>query len=952
MRQVEEALARQVIYGGDLATNLLEVALVDEAALTRIVAESWRVPAAPSGELPVAPEPAQLIALDVAVKRSIVPIGLEGEILVLAVVEPMTADLEEQLMFALGVAIEQRAAPAVRVHQAIARLYGQPLDPRMRRLVARLSGHSLPAGTTPVPLPNLTSSPPRAASSVPRKPTTGTPPLGMPLARIVLASTERVDRSSDKSPASPSSKPPSRRRNSPLFPAMHAAALSEATALLEPSPTAEAEREPERRPLESVAPPTPVLPERRAGLLQRDVPSGVRSARRRRGPITLEIAKQDVADIADRDVLLGLFFDFTRQFFDYAALFLVHGDIAEGRDAFGAGATREQVVGIGVPLDMPSLMATAREQRRPIMGGGTADGLDAVLLADLQRPRDARITVVPVAVRTRVVALVLGDCTDGAIDSADLDQVTALTAVVGKALERIIVQRKRGGLSTSAMPVVPSPTARSATPPAGRSMQAAPVSESPPPSQPSSVPPPTPVHVTIAMSSMPPPPANVVTVRKISGPPIPREEPDYVASSTMSPFPAFAPPSIELSMRITAPSPSEAESRPASALPPAAPPNDDEAPGPSSAPPPRPPANDVHDATRAPQGPIDAGPISEELDSRALFEALGWETGAEEPEAAPPSSAIAVPPHIPPVRHASSADALPSVIVDLDQELSAIVDRVVKGDTDETAEGELLRQGERAMPAIMARFPGPVTIDRERVTSAALPPRASECGPILRLVARERKVALPFVLDRLTSPDREIRGWATHLLCEMPYAEAIPHALDRLKDSDPGVRTSAAHAIAVVGKAFPELTRDAIRDLVTSPKSADRAAAMQAIARLRLTTLGPELMGALEDSDASVALAAHQALVHVTCQNFGSDPKPWRKWWEVNASRHRIEWLIDALTHDVSEIRRAAGEELRATTREYFGYSSELPPRDRDRTQQRYRDWWITEGRVRFRRRP
>ena len=110
-------------------------------------------------------------------------------------------------------------------------------------------------------------------------------------------------------------------------------------------------------------------------------------------------------------------------------------------------------------------------------------------------------------------------------------------------------------------------------------------------------------------------------------------------------------------------------------------------------------------------------------------------------------------------------------------------------------------------------------------------------------------------------------------------------------------------------------------------------------------------MGALEDSDAAVAQAAHEALRHVTCQNFGNEGRPWRKWWEVNASRHRIEWLIDALTHDVSEIRRAAGEELRATTREYFGYSSELPPRDRDRTQQRYRDWWITEGRVRFRRR-
>src|ERR1700722_6402135 len=106
MRQVEEALARQVIYGGDLVTNLLEVARVDEVVLTLLLAESMRL----------APAPA------------------------------------EQLRFALGMNLEQRAAPAVRVHQAMARAYGVPLDRRMLRLIARLGGDSPDAGSTPPPL--------------------------------------------------------------------------------------------------------------------------------------------------------------------------------------------------------------------------------------------------------------------------------------------------------------------------------------------------------------------------------------------------------------------------------------------------------------------------------------------------------------------------------------------------------------------------------------------------------------------------------------------------------------------------------------------------------------------------------------------------------------------------------------------------------------------------------
>jgi hypothetical protein len=100
-----------------------------------------------------------------------------------------------------------------------------------------------------------------------------------------------------------------------------------------------------------------------------------------------------------------------------------------------------------------------------------------------------------------------------------------------------------------------------------------------------------------------------------------------------------------------------------------------------------------------------------------------------------------------------------------------------------------------------------------------------------------------------------------------------------------------------------------------------------------------------------MAEPARRALVAVTRQDFAGDARKWGSWWTANEKRHRIEWLIDALNHDVSDIRRAAGEELKALTKEYFGFSDDLPPRERERAQQRYRDWWVTEGRGRFRRR-
>jgi hypothetical protein len=341
---------------------------------------------------------------------------------------------------------------------------------------------------------------------------------------------------------------------------------------------------------------------------------------------------------------------------------------------------------------------------------------------------------------------------------------------------------------------------------------------------------------------------------------------------------------------------------------------------------------------------IDNGP-----DSKALFDELGWETGDDEGLMPPPSAAIAVPPHRPPIRHSAPAVELPSVIVDIDQELASIVDRIVAGEADDSDEGELVRQGERAMRVIMARFPGPVTFDRSRIASMAMPPRASECGVLMRLVARERRVALPFVLQRLTEGDTEARGWAAHLLCELPYVEAIPKLLVVLRDADTSTRASAAHALAAIARSHAEAVRTALSRLARGVDPAERVAAMRAMGEVRDSMLVPDLIHALGDREEIVLVAAHDALVHVACQDFGGDARPWLRWWEANAAKHRIEWLIDALMHEVSEIRRLAADQLRALSKEYFGYGSELPARDRERAQQRYRDWWITEGRARFR---
>ena len=108
IRQVEEALARQVLYGGDLVTNLLEVASdLSEAQLTAVLSVSFDKEPATAGPLPTpSPQALAMIPLELASRRSVFPIEADAQRLLLAVAEPLPREEEEGLAFALGLRID------------------------------------------------------------------------------------------------------------------------------------------------------------------------------------------------------------------------------------------------------------------------------------------------------------------------------------------------------------------------------------------------------------------------------------------------------------------------------------------------------------------------------------------------------------------------------------------------------------------------------------------------------------------------------------------------------------------------------------------------------------------------------------------------------------------------------------------------------------------------------
>jgi HEAT repeat protein len=692
----------------------------------------------------------------------------------------------------------------------------------------------------------------------------------------------------------------------------------------------------------------------------RDTGASPRPPRRRRGPLTGERARRELEDVVDRDALLDLFFDFSRQYFDYAALFIVHGDIAEGRDAFGAGASREKVVGIGVPLDLPSsgLLARARDTRNPVWAMPSTTGIDAVLLGDLDRKLvRSDVIVVPLVVRNRVVALLYGDAAEAGVDRDAVADVVQFAVAAGQAFERLIMRKKLGGFTAgskdtnagrvdpkqiigkraSARPE-PVPVNRSARAEAlGRdrftgasvsaSDEAAPVAPDHS-ERAESVPPPEPPPENLittdpyeddeaqpkfsvpkkrfrVTSTAPPPPPTAAAVRRASGPPIPREDP---VDPTTRPPDRFSP----------TPTPQPVIAR-------------------ASTPPPAP--------TKISQPAPNL--VAEPLEDSAARELLASIEDAPPDSSPPPSQTVVVPPRLPPSSR-TDGEALPSIIVDVSRELEVLVQRFIADVNDEQAEAELIHQGAHAMPAIMAKFPGPIVTEPRPHDEEV--PAVSSCGPLLRLIAAQRRVALPSILPYVDDFEEERRFWATFLLSELAYPEALPSLIERLSDQSDRIRRVARIAAAAMAKSHGEEVAREIGRIARDPRAArDRRLEMLLVLEeIREPLAVPTFISVLGDHDEDIAIAARRALLVVTRQDFGRDARRWTTWWNQNSSRDRIEWLIDALVHEVQGIRRAAGEELKAITKEYFGYYDDLPKRDRERAQLRYREWWKHEGHMRF----
>jgi hypothetical protein len=263
------------------------------------------------------------------------------------------------------------------------------------------------------------------------------------------------------------------------------------------------------------------------------------------------------------------------------------------------------------------------------------------------------------------------------------------------------------------------------------------------------------------------------------------------------------------------------------------------------------------------------------------------------------------------------------------------------------AETLLLAAGEAAVDALVAAFPGHLTVDRF-AQPAGTQPFERHSG-LLHAFARFGPLAilrLP-ALCRHLSP--EIRYYAVYAFTTLRSPRSLDLVVDRVHDSDASVREIALFTLeSYRDSALYEGAIERLRAGLLEGTGRQRKTSIEAVARLRVAEAIPDLAALLDDATLALHDASHRALVEVTRADLGHEAWKWLRWWEKNRARPRMEWLLDGLLNEQRPVRAGAFQELRRATYQNYGYLVDAPPMERRAAWERWMKWWREHGRAQY----
>ncbi|HTY17727.1 MAG TPA: hypothetical protein VMH82_08365 [Myxococcota bacterium] len=380
--QLEQALQSQVVYGGRIGTNLVELGLLSLDAVAGHLAASLGYPLPPKAWLEE-PDAMALAALprELVERRLAIPLRLDADGLHVALLDPSDARVQAELSRAARRPVVPYVLPELRLRYVLERHLGIARPLRYLNVARRLERVRRRAAGDDEKLPEEV----RLRAE-----------LGI---RPLAADEDLIDESG--------------------FVELHSRFEAMRERALGGPPVGEAAE----LVLDEVLPDEP----------EAEPPDASADAR------SLEEA---LARASDRDAAARVAIALARRHAQTAVLFVVHRGVVMGLVGEGEEPL-PPVQGILVPADSESVFARVAARGEPFRGAPPESGLDLRVLRALGRHRVKQLAVLPIAIRGRVVNLLYADDGPRALAETSLGALHALTVCIARTYEQLILKRKR-----------------------------------------------------------------------------------------------------------------------------------------------------------------------------------------------------------------------------------------------------------------------------------------------------------------------------------------------------------------------------------------------------------------------------------------------------------------------------------------------------------------------------
>ncbi len=419
-QQIEDAVRNQVILGGLLGTNLVELGFIDEETLAHYLARQHDVPALFGERIQPSPEALDLLPRDAVERLSVIPFEKETKRLQVLCIDPTDLSTLDEVAFVTGLRPDPIVVPEVRFWELLRRFYGIERQLRYIALNTRdFMGAALSEGAKPQPA--------ATGSEAEAK------PEGDLIGEEEFA---QLYQSRDGFPVVAGVEPALPSQEMPMLAPDDLEEIDEAEADLPPGGI-------ERRVWQADAPVEGRRAEDHRLAEQAGAPPSQPPDRVcQETPLSFAEASEMLTEVDDRHHIARVVLRFARSQFKRGMLFTVHRGVLLGWDALGEGLDSLSFRSLMIPLDGPSVFKTVVQARGHYLGALPKTGINIEFLRATGKQVPLSALLIPVLVRGRVVNLLYADNGHKAHSPNDIGELLILAQRISRSYE-VLFERKR-----------------------------------------------------------------------------------------------------------------------------------------------------------------------------------------------------------------------------------------------------------------------------------------------------------------------------------------------------------------------------------------------------------------------------------------------------------------------------------------------------------------------------